>query len=656
MGKNNRMTWWVWIFSVICLVLAVGSVTASSEEVLVREATYVLEQHGQTIGYDIYRKYQTPEGYLYTNESVVYVTLLDGSHDQNRYYHEVHVDSEYWPIRQQMTSESSGVVTTVQTEFERQGEGIKAVAVTTVSNREFTEESEAQSRAFCPSEAILDYLAESGYLEVGYQTEVYVWSADRGSFVLAPVEVLEEMTFEYGDEERPAYLVSIVENDVPLQMLVSPEGMFYSISFPTIDVQSRLMRPDETLSEFSPMVLDMVGGKGNVEVSHPLRATNSRIKISFDGLPIGASSFSDNRQRVVSESINPDGVSEVVVDISVDTTDRSGRAALPVTDPNLQEYLGTTKHITPDYQSIKEAALQVIGDETDVYKAVEKLLDFTHDYIDYDITLEILTAPDIFERRQGRCTEFAILFASLTRAVGIPTRLVFGFRYDGTTWLGHMWNEVYIDEWVAVDPTQGQMAPDALLVKLAHGSDLTGEENLQATVFTGHRLYIDSVTLKELVPPEGIALETGISGNHFTSLEHACRISAPESWLMSEAEEGGQWMLVMQHQLGGASALLMAFDAPLGAPAEDVLASTIEQVKSQMAVEVLGSQEAFLGNLTGVSATLRIDAGTVTVLQDVTIATAEDIIYVVTLSAVEDMWDLFAEDFQSIKDSFISWR
>lgn len=75
-----------------------------------------------------------------------------------------------------------------------------------------------------------------------------------------------------------------------------------------------------------------------------------------------------------------------------------------------------------------------------------------------------------------------------------------------------------------------------------------------------------------------------------------------------------------------------------------------------MAVEVLGSQEAFLGNLTGVSATLRIDAGTVTVLQDVTIATAEDIIYVVTLSAVEDMWDLFAEDFQSIKDSFISWR
>ena len=138
-------------------------------------------------------------------------------------------------------------------------------------------------------------------------------------------------------------------------------------------------------------------------VSHPLRSVNSRITISFDGLPIGAASFTDNRQRVVSESINEDGVSEVVVEISVDTTDRTGWASLPVTDEGLEEYLGTTRHITPDYEPIKEAALEVIGDETDVYRAVEKLLAFTHNYLDYNITLEIFSAPDIFELRQGRC-------------------------------------------------------------------------------------------------------------------------------------------------------------------------------------------------------------------------------------------------------------
>jgi hypothetical protein len=638
------------------LILTAISAAASSEQVLIREAEYVVQQQGAPIGYELYRKYEAPEGYLYTGEAVVYVTLLDGSWDKSTFSHEAYVDKSYNPILYIQTSESSGNITRTETRFEKQEDGIKAVTKTEIHGREYTGESVAPARAFCPTEAVLDYLSESGFLELGYRREIYTWAAELEKFDLVLVEVLEETTFEYEGQELPAYLVSIVEQDVPVKLLVSPDGMHYMSSFPTIGVESRLISPDEEVEEFSRMILDMVGGRGNIEVSHPLRSVNSRITITCDGLPYGAASFTDNRQRVVSEFINEHGTSEVVVDITVDRTDRTGRASLPVIDEHLQEYLGTTRHITPDYEPIKKAALEVIGDETDVYRAAEKLLTFTHNYLDYAITLEIFTAPDAFERRQGRCTEFANLFASLTRAVGIPSRLVFGFRYNGTTWVGHMWNEVYIDEWIAVDAAQGQMAPDALVVKVAHASSLTGEENLQAAVFTGHRFNIDSVTLDEIQAPEGVPTESGIYGNQYVSLEHACQISAPEAWVMTKTEQSGLPMLIMQYEMGGASAVLMTFDAPIGLSAQEVLNASLQQAAATMSIAMLSSGTATLGNLTGVSASLRVDAQGTSVLQDVIVAVSADIVYVVTLSAVEAMWDLFAEDFQEIKDSLMSWR
>jgi hypothetical protein len=75
-----------------------------------------------------------------------------------------------------------------------------------------------------------------------------------------------------------------------------------------------------------------------------------------------------------------------------------------------------------------------------------------------------------------------------------------------------------------------------------------------------------------------------------------------------------------------------------------------------MSVETLSSGTATLGNLTGVSALLRIETEGVQILQDVIVTISADIVYVVTLSAVEAAWDLFATDFEKIKESFVSWR
>lgn len=86
------------------LILMAISAIASPEPVLIREAEYVVQQQGTPVGYEIYRKYETPEGYLYTNEAVVYVRLLDGSWDKGTYSYETYVDKSYNPILHIQTS------------------------------------------------------------------------------------------------------------------------------------------------------------------------------------------------------------------------------------------------------------------------------------------------------------------------------------------------------------------------------------------------------------------------------------------------------------------------------------------------------------------------------------------------------------------------
>ena len=71
----------------------------------------------------------------------------------------------------------------------------------------------------------------------------------------------------------------------------------------------------------------------------------------------------------------------------------------------------------------------------------------------------------LFERRKGFCEHFAGAYASLARALGIPSRVVVGyqggrFNLVGNFWAvtqrdAHAWVEVYVDgHWQRVDPTE----------------------------------------------------------------------------------------------------------------------------------------------------------------------------------------------------------
>jgi transglutaminase-like putative cysteine protease len=54
-----------------------------------------------------------------------------------------------------------------------------------------------------------------------------------------------------------------------------------------------------------------------------------------------------------------------------------------------------------------------------------------------------------------------VLYVALARAIGLPARTAVGLVHVRGRFYYHAWPEVYLNGWVAVDPTLGQYPADA---------------------------------------------------------------------------------------------------------------------------------------------------------------------------------------------------
>ena len=66
-------------------------------------------------------------------------------------------------------------------------------------------------------------------------------------------------------------------------------------------------------------------------------------------------------------------------------------------------------------------------------------------FIKDDYTANSYSVYDIIETKIGDCTEHALLFNTLARAVGIPSREIEGIiNYEDNKFALHAWNEVVV--------------------------------------------------------------------------------------------------------------------------------------------------------------------------------------------------------------------
>ncbi|WP_298840604.1 transglutaminase domain-containing protein [Clostridium sp.] len=61
-----------------------------------------------------------------------------------------------------------------------------------------------------------------------------------------------------------------------------------------------------------------------------------------------------------------------------------------------------------------------------------------------------------YNSRSGICFDYACLYVAMCRANNIKVRIITGQGFNGSNWVSHAWNQVYIEKenkWINVDPT-----------------------------------------------------------------------------------------------------------------------------------------------------------------------------------------------------------
>lgn len=185
------------------------------------------------------------------------------------------------------------------------------------------------------------------------------------------------------------------------------------------------------------------------------------------------SGLMDKQQAVSDERQTVKAISDEVFEYSIVAAvfDPSKSLSLPINQEEVNKWKDASPSIQSDDPEITALAKQIVGDETNAYRAASKLRDWVYKNIEYkDNSPTKESAVEILKAKNGVCRHKAILYTALARAAGIPTKLVQGIISMKTSFESHMWAESYVGKWVALDPTRYSDFVNATCIKFADGN------------------------------------------------------------------------------------------------------------------------------------------------------------------------------------------
>jgi transglutaminase-like putative cysteine protease len=137
------------------------------------------------------------------------------------------------------------------------------------------------------------------------------------------------------------------------------------------------------------------------------------------------------------------------------------------------EFLQPTSYVEGSAETWK-LALDIAGDEPDVWQAAQLLMRWVHRELAYTPqSTDVRTrSTQVLADRRGVCQDFAHLLLALCRTIDIPALYVSGYVFTPDTTATHAWVEVFLPGigWRGLDPTHG-CQPDERYIKLAVGRD-----------------------------------------------------------------------------------------------------------------------------------------------------------------------------------------
>lgn len=636
----------------VTLLLFTLAVTLGSAKTLVERSIFLTEKDNQPVAISKEEFYQTDTGYLYTIDFIMMTEVL-GQISTMRQYLEIELNHDGAIVSAWDNRNVNGFETysTIEIDYSQ-----AQPLVTVILNEQGlahteTYQLEPGQKVYYP-DTTLDMVVASDGLIPGNKYD-FLFFEDSG-FRLEPGSYVigDPGDFEIAGKRFTGHHIEFHIQGMVVDLYTDQTGrMIYSTSPAMPSLVSRRVNEEE-LPELGAFSIDLTTKGANIYIARPYRAVRSRITVS--NLLYNAVNLEDNRQKII-EQKQVNGKTEVLLEIKKDSRTHQGKYKLPITNAELDVFLKGDYYIDPTSLEIQRLAAQILQGETDAWRSVAKLTNWVFNYLDSGLTVAPKTTAQILAEPVGNCKEYAILFASLAKAAGIPTRVAEGFRYSSGFWFGHMWNEVWIGEWIAVDPSHGQLAPDALLVKLNDNSTVTGAMLQTASEILNVEIAIRLVD-SYFRRPKAV-LETGVSGQTFTNEDFAFSITIPEQWSFAQVATES-FLTQPDNQLAN-----IAVELAFLVPGYDLSKLMDQQLQGaalalpdstfygpeQVSTRVIDGHKALTANWVLVYEGLIL-------YQEIVLLSIDDMYYSIVFTVPAMNYELFADSFEQALDSIrIHW-
>lgn len=252
-------------------------------------------------------------------------------------------------------------------------------------------------------------------------------------------------------------------------------------SFKGIETLVWISEGGETLKEESPMGLTLLqesrenalsgewakGTKSDLvlmtavpsDKSLPNPRESKHLKIKFSNVSLEEFDLDGGRQHLRGD----------MVDIWQEDPVEWENYSLPYKEKILEQYLKPTPFIQSNDVKITSLAKDITKGVLDAETAARMLVSWVYKNIEKKPTMSIPSSLEVLELKSGDCNEHTALFAALARSLGIPTRICVGIVYMERSFYYHAWPEIFLGQWVAVDPTFNQFPADATHIRFVVG-------------------------------------------------------------------------------------------------------------------------------------------------------------------------------------------
>jgi transglutaminase-like putative cysteine protease len=184
----------------------------------------------------------------------------------------------------------------------------------------------------------------------------------------------------------------------------------------------------------------------NIRLPRARSIDRLRLRLTHKNPGLGWPDLNAPNQKVLDQTDKT-----MVLEIKRPQPAKDASFPVAVTDAN-RAFLLPNVYIQSDDAEIQHLARELVAGEKDIFSAALILRRWVAENMKFDLGIAFAPSTEIFRDRRGTCVGYATLLATMSRAAGIPSRVVMGYVDALGMFGGHAWAEILVGkEWIPLD-------------------------------------------------------------------------------------------------------------------------------------------------------------------------------------------------------------